>query len=170
MSVAKKNSACAMRVKIRIRLPAIHGQRRPLLKSWPNRSLGSVRISGSDGEALDVSPAAAYARAPAATSDSSREKLCGCDGTGTGAGGASRVGLSAGCDLGEIGDLAFSPAAVGSCDVNVAKASNTRWQRPQRTWPLDAWSCSRETRKYVSQCGQCVYMLIGRTLRQGGPL
>jgi len=109
---------------------------------------------------VDVSPAAEYAGLSAETSEFSRGKFGTGLGAGTGVGAASRVGLGAGRDGGAAGNLALSPAVAGSCEVKVAKASNTRSQRPQRTWPLDAWSCSRETRKYVSQCGQRVYMLI----------
>jgi hypothetical protein len=48
--------------------------------------------------------------------------------------------------------------AVGSCALRLEKASNTSWQRPQRTFPLETCSCCGVTLNTVSQCVQRVYM------------
>ena len=134
-------------------LATVQGHRAPCGRAapGPNRSSGRVRISGSGAGTRGDSTDAAGSEATAA----------GCSiAAGTGAG--------AGSDGGGPGVRGGAGAAVpasegGSWALRVANASNTFWQRPQRTWPLEAWSCSRTTRKWVSQCGQRVYMLIGRS-------
>src|SRR6185436_17045277 len=153
-SEPKKNNACPPSSSTKITVPNAQGHLRPLSGIGipdPKRSSGSVNTSSCVCEPDDGTPKrSSRCASPAfpqvgAVGDAAAPVTLPPDGSAAGAAGA---------------DPPRVRAAAGGWADSVANASNTAWQRPQRTWPLEAWSCSRETRKCVWQVGQRVYMLM----------